>query len=121
MKTLVTITLSKLKENKQKQQLRFSLMLSVNNFPLILIDGMRIKNNKLLFPSYNSPRGQALPLVFAYPEVVEALKRTLQKHLALTSFPEYDTFDCGHCSPSADREAMLLGDEPIVAEFLFNE
>lgn len=114
--TRVTLELSQLKENVEKKQLRFSLRISINNIPITLITGLRIKNNKLLLPSYNTPRGQALPLLYLYPEILDGLAKVLKN--LLHSRVEYGSFESAHAAPTEREEITALGEYVIRQEFV---
>lgn len=114
--TRVTLDLSQLKENTEKKQLRFSLKISINNLPIALLTGLRVKNNKLLLPSYNTPRGQALPLLYLYPEVLDGLTRMLKN--LLHSRAEYGNFESAHAAPTERDELNALGEYAIRQEFV---
>lgn len=112
----LTIELSKVVENKEKKQLRFSFKLSVNSIPLLVITGMRIKNGKLFFPSYISG-GTHKALIFAFPSLLDNLRKMLQDDIGYYYSDYAAHVDTEHCSPKSNDIATLLGERTITKEF----
>lgn len=112
------IQLSTIQENREKKQLRFSAQFIYGDLSW-LITGLRIKNNRLLFPTY-LVGGQHKPLIFPSPKLLDIFAKMLQDELGY-HYPDYLTrLDTEQCLAKQQDLTSLLGERTLTREFEVN-
>ena len=116
----LTIEVSKISINSEKKFLRFALRLYLNNKLFQIIQGIRIKNNKLFFPSYLTG-GKHQPLIYFYPDYLENLRQMIEDRLGYAYSEYVNNLTVAHCAPTEADERTIMGAKTISQTFELGE